>query len=66
MSGYFRTPLFYAVLQKNSRMADMLLKNGADFFAKDNSGNSINDAARATGSASWPDKLCRMYAEICT
>ena len=60
-----RTPLFYAVLLKNSRMADMLLRNGANFFETDNSGSSISDAARATGAPDWPGALCRMYAEIC-
>ena len=63
--GLLNNLQFYAVLLKNSRMADMLLRNGANFFAKDNSGNSINAAAHATGSASWPDTLTRMYAEIC-
>ena len=60
-----RTPLFYAVLLKNSRTADMLLRNGANFFATDNNGSSISDAARATGAPAWPGALCRMYAEIC-
>ena len=44
----------------------MLLRNGANFFALDNSGNSITAAARAaTGDDAWPDTLVRMYAEIC-
>ena len=44
----------------------MLLRNGADFFAVDNSGNTITAAARPTGADAWLDTLMQMYAAHAT
>jgi len=60
-----RTPLFYAVLLKNSRMCKQLLKNGADFLAFDYSSNTIADAADASGSEPWVQELLNMHSDIC-
>ena len=44
----------------------MLLRNGADFFAVDNSGNTITAAAHPTGPDTWLDTLMQMYAARAT